>query len=117
MIGTARRINQITTVESSPEKAGVGGSIPSLATIESITYRPFHLRSGPNWSQDLNPTRLDSYPERSRNTPSPHRSVPEWDSKSGRSNLPSLPDSRFTAARQLYRSPGELLAGGVTGWR
>jgi len=26
-------------VERSPEKAGVGGSIPSLATIFSITYR------------------------------------------------------------------------------
>jgi hypothetical protein len=27
-------------VERSPEKAGVGGSIPSLATMFSITYRP-----------------------------------------------------------------------------
>ena len=26
---------------SSPEKAGVGGSIPSLATMFSITYKPF----------------------------------------------------------------------------
>ena len=26
-------------VERSPEKAGVGGSTPSLATISSITYR------------------------------------------------------------------------------
>ncbi len=26
-------------VERGPEKAGVGGSIPSLATINSITYR------------------------------------------------------------------------------
>ena len=26
--------------ERSPEKAGVGGSIPSLATMSSITYRP-----------------------------------------------------------------------------
>jgi len=32
MTGTAKRINQIATVEYSPEKAGVGGSIPSLAT-------------------------------------------------------------------------------------
>jgi hypothetical protein len=38
MIGTANLINQIGMVESSPEKAGVGGSIPSLATIFSITY-------------------------------------------------------------------------------
>jgi hypothetical protein len=29
----ANRINQIRTAEASPEKAGVGGSIPSLATI------------------------------------------------------------------------------------
>jgi hypothetical protein len=27
--------------ELSPEKAGVGGSIPSLAAIKSTTYRPF----------------------------------------------------------------------------
>jgi hypothetical protein len=27
-------------VERSPEKAGVGGSIPSLATIDSVAYRP-----------------------------------------------------------------------------
>ena len=26
-------MNQIATIERSPEKAGVGGSIPSLATI------------------------------------------------------------------------------------
>jgi hypothetical protein len=31
-------INQITTAECHPEKAGVGGSIPSLATMFSITY-------------------------------------------------------------------------------
>jgi hypothetical protein len=35
--------------ESSPEKAGVGGSIPSLATIDSILYSPpdsqFHYNS------------------------------------------------------------------------
>jgi hypothetical protein len=30
-------------VERSPEKAGVGGSIPSLATINSVTYRPRKL--------------------------------------------------------------------------
>jgi len=27
-------------VDRSPEKAGVGGSIPSLATIKSTTYKP-----------------------------------------------------------------------------
>ena len=34
-------------VERSPEKAGVGGSTPSLATMFSITYKPLipHLRS------------------------------------------------------------------------
>ena len=30
-------------MDSSPEKAGVGGSIPSLATMFSVTYR--HLNS------------------------------------------------------------------------
>jgi hypothetical protein len=29
-----------SVVERGPEKAGVGGSIPSLATIFSITYNP-----------------------------------------------------------------------------
>jgi hypothetical protein len=40
-------------VERSPEKAGVGGSIPSLATIFSISYRPskkqFHSVSFQNF--------------------------------------------------------------------
>ena len=40
MKNTANRISYITMVESSPEKAGVGGSIPSLATMFSITYKP-----------------------------------------------------------------------------
>jgi hypothetical protein len=31
------RINNIVSGESSPEKAGVGGSIPSLATMFSTT--------------------------------------------------------------------------------
>jgi hypothetical protein len=31
-------MNMIALNESSPEKAGVGGSIPSLATTFSITY-------------------------------------------------------------------------------
>jgi hypothetical protein len=30
----------MTADESSPEKAGVGGSIPSLATTKSVTYKP-----------------------------------------------------------------------------
>ena len=33
-------LNHFDESVSSPEKAGVGGSIPSLATIFSITYRP-----------------------------------------------------------------------------
>src|SRR6267143_2123927 len=40
------------SVERSPEKAGVGGSIPSLATFESVAYRPpdsqFHSNSFQN---------------------------------------------------------------------
>ena len=34
--------------EPSPEKAGVGGSIPSLATMFSGTYSPSESRFGPN---------------------------------------------------------------------
>jgi hypothetical protein len=30
----------VTMIEYSPEKAGVGGSTPSLATIKSTTYLP-----------------------------------------------------------------------------
>jgi hypothetical protein len=33
-------MSQITAVERSPEKAGGGGSIPSLATTKSVTYKP-----------------------------------------------------------------------------
>ena len=38
-------------VERSPEKAGVGGSIPSLATMFSITYNHQNSRLGSNWFQ------------------------------------------------------------------
>jgi hypothetical protein len=37
--------------ESSPEKAGVGGSIPSLATSISTLYRRSNPSSGSNWFQ------------------------------------------------------------------
>ena len=47
----ANRISYITMVESSPEKAGVGGSIPSLATLFSKTYRHSIPRFGSNWFQ------------------------------------------------------------------
>jgi hypothetical protein len=40
-------------VERSPEKAGVGGSIPSLATMFSSTYKTSKQRFGLNWSQNL----------------------------------------------------------------
>jgi hypothetical protein len=33
-------LNHLALSVSSPEKAGVGGSIPSLATMFSITYKP-----------------------------------------------------------------------------
>jgi hypothetical protein len=36
--GRLSGINKIGTADYSPEKAGVGGSIPSLATMESTTY-------------------------------------------------------------------------------
>ena len=41
----------IAQPESSPEKAGVGGSIPSLATTFSNTYRPSTPGFGSNWFQ------------------------------------------------------------------
>jgi len=34
------KMQHVVTVEYSPEKAGVGGSTPSLATIKSSTYIP-----------------------------------------------------------------------------
>ena len=40
-----RRMSQIATVERSPEKAGVGGSIPSLATIQNGVH-PMQLFHG-----------------------------------------------------------------------
>ena len=59
------RISQMRMADSSPEKAGVGGSIPSLATMFSITYRPvkppvcsilfqFHMQA----RQDLSQTQI-----------------------------------------------------------
>ena len=40
-------MSKIAAVERSPEKAGVGGSIPSLATILSTTYTPpLRVRTG-----------------------------------------------------------------------
>ena len=38
-------------MDSSPEKAGVGGSIPSLATLFSDTYRHSISGFGSNWFQ------------------------------------------------------------------
>ena len=40
-------------VERSPEKAGVGGSIPSLATMFSITCKPPKTDLRPKTSQKL----------------------------------------------------------------
>ena len=37
-------LNHLDESVSSPEKAGVGGSIPSLATLFSISYKPFLAR-------------------------------------------------------------------------
>ena len=48
----ASEINQMRAAERCPEKAGVGGSSPSLATTLSITYSqskiPFHSGSFQN---------------------------------------------------------------------
>ena len=37
-VAKAREITELRMGESGPEKAGVGGSIPSLATMFSMTY-------------------------------------------------------------------------------
>ena len=50
-MGNSRGLKEIPTEEYSPEKAGVGGSIPSLATMFSISYKPPQSGFGPNWSQ------------------------------------------------------------------
>jgi hypothetical protein len=42
-------------VERSPEKAGVGGSIPSLATTFSNTYKSSTSGFGSNWFQSQLP--------------------------------------------------------------
>ena len=48
----ARGSGQVAqVVERSPEKAGVGGSTPSLATIKSITYVSRFVETCPNLSQ------------------------------------------------------------------
>jgi hypothetical protein len=47
----ANRINEIEMAVASPEKAGVGGSIPSLATSISTLYRPSNPSFGSNWFQ------------------------------------------------------------------
>jgi hypothetical protein len=53
MIGKSGGISQLRLGESSPEKAGVGGSIPSLATMFSTAYkaslRHFHSISFQNY--------------------------------------------------------------------
>jgi len=44
-MGNLRGMKDLPTTEYSPEKAGVGGSIPSLATTFSDTYK--HSTQGP----------------------------------------------------------------------
>jgi hypothetical protein len=53
MVAKDNQISEMWMADSSPEKAGVGGSIPSLATMESTTYRCQNSEFGPNWSQNL----------------------------------------------------------------
>jgi hypothetical protein len=53
MMAKVNRISQLTLNESSPEKAGVGGSIPSLATTFSNTYRPSTPSFGSNSSPPM----------------------------------------------------------------
>jgi len=44
-------LNHLDESVSSPEKAGVGGSIPSLATLFSTAYRHSIPGFGSNWFQ------------------------------------------------------------------
>src|ERR1700722_18109917 len=44
-----------SVVERGPEKAGVGGSIPSLATIFSTTYKLISPRFHSNWHEGIRP--------------------------------------------------------------
>ena len=46
-----KKINQMRAAERCPEKAGVGGSSPSLATTFSNTYRRLISSFGSNWFQ------------------------------------------------------------------
>ena len=46
-------MSKIATVEHSPEKAGVGGSIPSLATMFSITSNFLAPENAPRTLQIL----------------------------------------------------------------
>jgi hypothetical protein len=48
---TVNRINQMTLSGPSPEKAGVGGSIPSLATTFSKHFQMLYSGFGSNWFQ------------------------------------------------------------------
>jgi len=48
-------ISKITTAESSPEKAGVGGSTPSRGTIKSTTSKPANARTCSNLFHKSNP--------------------------------------------------------------
>ena len=41
---------------------GVGGSVPSLATMFSVSYQPSHPLFGSIWFQTFNQPRLDSSP-------------------------------------------------------
>jgi hypothetical protein len=43
-------MNVMALSESSPEKAGVGGSIPSLATTVFLDLQPFHSPQRQPWS-------------------------------------------------------------------
>ena len=76
------RINQLPMADSSPEKAGVGGSIPSLATMFSTTYRPSKTQLHSISFQNFGLLRLAS--------PNGARSEMVWGALDSASNLGSL---------------------------
>lgn len=51
MVSKGSRINRMHLDEVGPEKAGVGGSIPSLATMFPSTYQLRFRSFGSNWFQ------------------------------------------------------------------
>ncbi len=117
----------VTTGERSPEKAGVGGSIPSLATMFSITYRPsktqFHSGSFQNfWSAGIRLRGESGYgdgfvvrPHHSPRVARSRRRLPRYPGSHLHEKVDREEASAGDIDRRLpvaRRQPGEALGGG-----